>query len=155
MNDHCSQIVHRHSLGGAAEEGQVDFGCAGRMIDPDTEYLSRTWVFVMTLLEPSCALYISQQITNATGFGDPEYDAVCNTAVQSVPGQAEHNVNHLEVQPILAEQLPVVPLYLQLKLAVTRPDMTAFFWTRPRTAKCETARSLTMVSSSPQAHPLR
>lgn len=31
------------------EEAQVDFGYAGRMIDPVTEALSRTWAFVMTL----------------------------------------------------------------------------------------------------------
>jgi hypothetical protein len=31
------------------EEGQVDFGYAGRMIDPETGELRRTWVFVMTL----------------------------------------------------------------------------------------------------------
>jgi transposase len=31
------------------EEAQVDFGYAGRMIDPDTGDLRRTWAFVMTL----------------------------------------------------------------------------------------------------------
>lgn len=31
------------------EEGQVDFGYAGRMIDPETGKLRKTWVFVMTL----------------------------------------------------------------------------------------------------------
>jgi transposase len=31
------------------EEGQVDFGYAGRMIDPETGKLRRTWVFVMIL----------------------------------------------------------------------------------------------------------
>ena len=31
------------------EEGQVDFGYAGRMIDPDTGQLRKTWVFVLTL----------------------------------------------------------------------------------------------------------
>jgi transposase len=31
------------------EEGQVDFGHAGRMIDPDTGALRRTWLFTMTL----------------------------------------------------------------------------------------------------------
>jgi transposase len=31
------------------EEAQVDFGYAGRMIDPDTEELCRTWAFVMKL----------------------------------------------------------------------------------------------------------
>ena len=31
------------------EEGQVDFGYAGRMIDPETGELRKTWVFVLTL----------------------------------------------------------------------------------------------------------
>lgn len=31
------------------QEGQVDFGFAGRMIDPETGKLRKTWVFVMTL----------------------------------------------------------------------------------------------------------
>jgi transposase len=31
------------------EEGQVDFGYAGLMIDPETGKLRKTWVFVMTL----------------------------------------------------------------------------------------------------------
>ena len=31
------------------EEGQADFGYAGRMIDPETHKLRKTWVFVMTL----------------------------------------------------------------------------------------------------------
>jgi transposase len=31
------------------EESQVDFGYAGRMIDPETGEVCRTWVFVMTL----------------------------------------------------------------------------------------------------------
>jgi len=31
------------------EEGQADFGYAGRMIDPDTGELCKTWAFVMTL----------------------------------------------------------------------------------------------------------
>jgi len=31
------------------EEAQVDFGYAGRMIDPDTGELRKTWAFVMTL----------------------------------------------------------------------------------------------------------
>lgn len=31
------------------EEAQIDFGYAGRMLDPETGKLRRTWVFVMTL----------------------------------------------------------------------------------------------------------
>ena len=33
----------------AGEEGQVDFGYAGRMIDPATDQLRKSWGFVMTL----------------------------------------------------------------------------------------------------------
>jgi transposase len=31
------------------EEAQVDFGYAGRMVDPETRELRKTWMFVMTL----------------------------------------------------------------------------------------------------------
>jgi transposase len=34
---------------GPGEEAQVDFGFAGRMIDPETDELRKTWVFVMIL----------------------------------------------------------------------------------------------------------
>ena len=40
--------------------------------------------------------------------------------------QQQHHQAHLEAQRIFAEQLPVAPLYLQIKLAVTRPDMCGF-----------------------------
>jgi peptide/nickel transport system substrate-binding protein len=89
--------------------------------------------------EPPCWYYISQQITgpadegycgwgctNSIGWSNEEYDAACNTAIQSLPGTPEYEQYHLEAQRIFAEQLPVVPLYLRLKLAATRPDMKNF-----------------------------
>jgi peptide/nickel transport system substrate-binding protein len=63
---------------------------------------------------------------NDPGFYNPEFDAACNAAVQSLPGEAAYDENHLEAQRIFAEELPVAPLYLRLKLAATRPDMCGF-----------------------------
>ena len=62
-------------------------------------------------------------IGNNTGFANEEYDRACKTALGSLPGQPEYEAAHLEAQRIFAEQLPVVPLYLRIKLAATRPDM--------------------------------
>jgi hypothetical protein len=47
-------------------------------------------------------------------------------ALQSLPDTPAHEQAHLEAQRIFAEQLPVVPLYLHLKVAATRPDLKNF-----------------------------
>jgi peptide/nickel transport system substrate-binding protein len=63
---------------------------------------------------------------NQTGYSNPEYDVICNSAVQALPGQPAYEENHLAAQAIFAEELPVVPLFLRLKLAATRIDMCNF-----------------------------
>jgi peptide/nickel transport system substrate-binding protein len=101
----------------------------------------------LTGVEPSCGLYQTENIPgpedeinpftgklytygwggqNQTGYSNPDYDAVCNAAVQSLPGQPAYDENHLAAQLIFGNDLPVVPLYLRLKLAATRPDMCNF-----------------------------
>jgi peptide/nickel transport system substrate-binding protein len=101
----------------------------------------------LTGVEPPCDLYRGDMIAgdpaevdengkpvypsgwggqNQTGYADPEFDAACNKAVQSLPGQPSYDEGHLEAQAIFAEDLPVVPLFLRLKLAITRPDMCGF-----------------------------
>jgi peptide/nickel transport system substrate-binding protein len=89
----------------------------------------------LTGVQPPCDLYLTKQTPsedngwagqNDPGFSDPEYDTVCNAALQALPGEPAYDQNHLEAQRIFAEQLPVVPLYLRLKLAATRPDMLNF-----------------------------
>ncbi len=64
---------------------------------------------------------------NNTGYANPEYDAACETALSLFPGQEGYEYYHLEAQRIFAEDLPIIPLYLRLKLAVTRPDFCGFF----------------------------
>lgn len=41
-------------------------------------------------------------------------------------GTPENEQFHREAQRILAEQLPVIPLYLRLNVAASRPDMQGF-----------------------------
>jgi peptide/nickel transport system substrate-binding protein len=90
-------------------------------------------------VQPPCDNYITSQITgspedgycgwgcaNDPGFSHEEYDAACNAALSALPGQPAYEENHLLAQEIFAEELPVVPLYLRLKLAGTRPDMCNF-----------------------------
>jgi peptide/nickel transport system substrate-binding protein len=93
----------------------------------------------LTGVEPPCNLYLTSEIPgpieegfagwgggNDAGWSDPDFDAACNAALQSLPGEASYDENHLLAQEIFADQLPVVPLYLRLKLAGTRPDMCNF-----------------------------
>lgn len=63
---------------------------------------------------------------NDPGYFNPEYDAACNRAITSLPGQPEYDAAHLEAQAIFADELPVAPLFLRLKLAATRTDMCGF-----------------------------
>ena len=102
----------------------------------------------LTGVEPPCRLYTTLNIPgdpeardsnrnpiypngwggeNNTGYSNPEYDAICDAAVQSLPGEAAYTTNHLEAQRIFSEELPSVPLYLRVKLAASRPDMCGFF----------------------------
>jgi peptide/nickel transport system substrate-binding protein len=94
----------------------------------------------LTGVEPPCDLWITEEIpgedtevyvagwggANDAGWSNADFDAACKAALASLPGQASYDENHLLAQEIFADQLPIVPLYLRLKLAGTRPDMCNF-----------------------------
>lgn len=94
----------------------------------------------LTGVAPPCDLWLTDQIpgedtsvypygwggSNPTGWSNADYDAACKAALGSLPGQAGYEENHLAAQAIFADQLPIAPLYLRLKLAGTRPDMCNF-----------------------------
>ena len=94
----------------------------------------------LTGVQPPCDLWLSEAIPgedpeiypyswggwNNSGYGNPDFDAACKAALASLPGQPGYEENHLLAQAIFAEDLPVAPLYLRLKLAGTRPDMCNF-----------------------------
>jgi peptide/nickel transport system substrate-binding protein len=89
----------------------------------------------LTGVTPPCDLYLSTQLPteangwsgqNNAGFHDPDYDKACNAQMQSLPGEAAYETAAKDAQRIFAEQVAVVPYFLRLKLAATRPDMCNF-----------------------------
>jgi peptide/nickel transport system substrate-binding protein len=89
----------------------------------------------LTGVEPSCSLYLSTETPseengwagqNNPGFVNAEYDAACLRAVTALPGSTDYVEGHKDAQRIFSEQLPVVPLFLRLKLAAHRPEVKGF-----------------------------
>ena len=79
-----------------------------------------------------CQLFESGQVpsaannwlmVNVTGYSNPVYDAMCQTARYSRPDNQDAYVkNQQAAQRLFATELPVIPLYFRPNLAVTRPD---------------------------------
>jgi peptide/nickel transport system substrate-binding protein len=84
-------------------------------------------------VEPSCDLYTTAEIptvdngyagTNPTGFSNTEFDKACDLAHRSLPGSPAYIQNQYLAQRIFAENLPSIPLYLTVKVAIARTDLT-------------------------------
>ena len=80
---------------------------------------------------PNCYLYTSSQIpntanhwigANVTGYSSPEFDSNCASAYWSRPTDPDFASLNQTVQTLFATELPVVPLYSEIKLTITRPD---------------------------------
>ena len=93
----------------------------------------------LTGVNPACDLYITENITgpeeegfggwgnaNETGWSNADYDAVCNAALGSLPGTPEYDENHKEAQRIFSQEVPVIPLFLRLKVAGARTNVLNF-----------------------------
>lgn len=88
-------------------------------------------------IEPNCALYLSSQIpnpsnnwngnyNNVTGFRNSEFDTACEAALEALPGTSEFEENHQEALRIWSEQMPIIPLFMHLKVAATRSEVENF-----------------------------
>ena len=95
---------------------------------------------------PLCYLYASWQITgpanelnpdtgrpyggwdglNDTGWWDTVYDEACLSAINTLPGTGQYNNNYFETQRFFSQNLPAIPLFLRLKVALTRPEVQNF-----------------------------
>lgn len=93
----------------------------------------------LTGVEPSCNLYNTVSITgpeeegfggwgnsNETGWSNAEYDAACAMAQGSLPGTPEYEQGHKEAQIIFSQNVPVIPLFLRLKVAAARAEVLNF-----------------------------
>jgi peptide/nickel transport system substrate-binding protein len=83
--------------------------------------------------EPPCYIYESDQVPaagnnwlkiNITGYGSAQYDAACRAARQVHSSAGETYLQaHENVQRLFAQELPSLPLFFRLKMAVSRPDL--------------------------------
>ena len=93
----------------------------------------------LTGVEPSCNLYNTVSITgpeeegfggwgnaNETGWSNPDFDAECARAQGNLPGTADYEEGHKAAQVIFSDQVPVIPLFLRLKVAAARPNVLNF-----------------------------
>lgn len=100
----------------------------------------------LTGVEPSCNLYLSSQITgpsdeinpktgtpfggwgaaNDAGWYNQEFDDYCNAALASLPGTPEYEANHKAAQVVFSQEVPVIPLFLRLKVAAARTNVLNF-----------------------------
>lgn len=88
-------------------------------------------------IEPNCALYLSSQIpdlsnnwnrnyNNETGFSNSRFDTACEAALEALPNTTEFEENHQEALRIWSEQMPIIPLFMRLKVAASRPEVENF-----------------------------
>jgi peptide/nickel transport system substrate-binding protein len=93
----------------------------------------------LTGVEPSCNLYLTSAITgpeeegfggwgNAsdTGWSNEAYDEACNRALGALPGTEDYAQGHADAQVVFSQEVPVIPLFLRLKVAAARPEVLNF-----------------------------
>ncbi len=87
--------------------------------------------------QPPCFLYSSSEIptekndwlgtkyggVNLTGFSNEEYDAVCTQSLTAGLDKDLFIASAQRVQDILADEVPVLPLFYHVKVVVSRPDL--------------------------------
>jgi peptide/nickel transport system substrate-binding protein len=81
---------------------------------------------------PSCSTLVTNQIpakendwmgVNVIGYSNPDLDKLCQTASQTrLEDTSQYNAVYTDLQRMIAEDLPFIPLYFRLKMAMSRPD---------------------------------
>lgn len=92
---------------------------------------------------PPCGHYLSSEIPdeghwygdNPAGYSNPDYDEVCHVALQALPGTWQYEEYHEQAQIIFSKELPAIPLFMWLRIALARPDVLNF--TLDSTARSE------------------
>ena len=82
----------------------------------------------------TCERYLSDQIpgegswnaSNVTGYSNPDYDAVCSAARQTLPGTPAYERYHRQAQVLFSQDLPALPLFVWPRLALARPTVKNF-----------------------------
>ena len=86
-------------------------------------------------IEPLCHNWLSSNIfgaegavgeMNVAGWSNEAFDAACQQAQQAFWGSPAYVAAHQEAWRIFAEELPSLPLFPHVKLAVARPEVLNF-----------------------------
>jgi peptide/nickel transport system substrate-binding protein len=83
---------------------------------------------------PLCGHYMASEIPdrerwygdNITGYSNSDYDAICQAALQALPGTPGYREYHKQTQVIFSEELPAIPLFMWLRTAVIRSNVLSF-----------------------------
>jgi peptide/nickel transport system substrate-binding protein len=105
---------------------------------PEGPFFGRQFDLVETRRQfnfsPECEYYMSSEIPdrgrwygkNASGYTSESYDAACQAAIEALPGTSEYESYHEQAQIIFSEDLPAIPLFMWLRVAVARPHVLNF-----------------------------
>jgi peptide/nickel transport system substrate-binding protein len=63
---------------------------------------------------------------NTSGYASAEFDTACKAAMNSLPEEGSYTALHYLAQEIFAQDLPVLPLYMDVITAAARPDLCGF-----------------------------
>ena len=85
-------------------------------------------------VDPLCGHYLSSEIPdtgrwygdNVTGYNNPDYDAACQAARRALPGTFAYEEYHRKAQVIFSEEVPSIPLFMRLRVAVFQPRVLNF-----------------------------
>ncbi len=102
----------------------------------------------LTGVQPACDLYMGSRVPgpigevfdatgveysgwggdnqNQTGWANADYDAACQMALGSLPGTDTYSEGHITAQQIFSQEVPVLPIFLSLKVGATRPEVLNF-----------------------------
>jgi peptide/nickel transport system substrate-binding protein len=84
---------------------------------------------------PNCLLYASNSIpgagnqwigANVMGYSRSEFDQACGVVSRARPDDGGFASANAVVQNLFSQDLPVIPLYSHLKIALSRPDLCGF-----------------------------
>jgi len=84
--------------------------------------------------QPLCERYLSSEVPqqdawnggNVTGYRSPPYDDACLSARRALPGTPAYRRQHQEAQIIFSQDVPALPLYTSLRVALARPSVENF-----------------------------
>ncbi len=126
----CGIPVERYDL--TAGTWYAD-GPIGRLFGRRFDLAEFAWV---SRTVPDCGLFLQENITgpvefgfggwrnvNVTGWSDPAYDEACRAALRAMPGGAGYTENHQTALQIFSEELPIIPLLTNEKIAAARPNV--------------------------------